>query len=473
MEAIIYIMKTYLQKKVVDMINDLCSLDADEYRDTFRNPGRDFTRERKQPLGTVVKTGLMNCGSCLSQQLRLAHGLGDRPTLSAYVQQRDKLTQPFFRRLFSRQLSYEGGHTLYKGKYLIIACDGSGINIHPDKDDMGTRIIHTKDPDGEKICNQVHLNALCTVPDGCFIDYEIQEFRNHDEIGACALMMRRIPSMDLDGVPVLCLDRGYESYHLMMLADSLGLRFCMRLKDIGSSGISSKYSACCDDDGCFDVISDKKYTYSSSIAKDMDNCRDYVVCSKSSRNPFIPEASNPVGRPRKGTPRQEPSYYRFSFRLVRFRLPGGGFEVLATNFDGNEASVKDLMRIYHFRWSIETAFRQLKYDDFAAFIHTRKKEAAIGEIVLSLIFHNICSLVIMIVSRKVLRRSRNRMISYSLSYSDLSSSMRLLISGRDPTASMKKIVRELEITLQPIRNGRAFFRQLNRHSFVPFIYRAA
>ena len=148
--------------------------------------------------------------------------------------------------------SYIDGYAPYRGKYIIIACDGSGVNIHPDKEDMDTRVIHTKNPDDEKACNQVHLNALCTVPDGYFIDYEIQDFMAQDEIGACAVMMGRLVSMDLGGyIPLLCLDRGYESYYLMMLADSLGLRFCMRLKDIGSNGISKRYSECCDGNGCF------------------------------------------------------------------------------------------------------------------------------------------------------------------------------------------------------------------------------
>ena len=225
--------------------------------------------------------------------------------------------------------------------------------------------------------------------------------------------------------------------------------------------------------GAFDIISDMKYTYSQFVLNDRDRYSDYVYCAKASGNPFIPPSSNAVGRSRKNSSRNEPSYYRFAFRLVRCRLPGGGFEVIATNLGADEISPGDLMEIYHLRWGIETSFRQLKYNDFAAFIHTRKKDAAIGEIVLSLIFHNICSLVIKLVGEKAIRHSRCRRLSYRISYSDLSSSMRILISGRDPTVSLNKIVRELEITLQPVRKGRAFNRQLNRHSFVPFIYRAA
>lgn len=467
-------MRNYIQKKIVKNIRELCSLSPDGYRDTFRNPEKDFTRNRKQPLGAVVRTGLLNSGSCLNHQLRQSHGPGNRPTASAYIQQRDKLSPLFFRRLFIRQLSYIDGYAPYRDKYIIIACDGSGINIHPDKEDMDTRIIHTSHPGDEKACNQVHLNALCTVPDGYFIDYEIQDFRVQDEIGACGIMMKRLASMDLKGyVPLLCLDRGYESYYLMMLADSLGLRFCIRLKDIGSSGISRRYSGYCDEDGCFDVVSARKYTYSAFVYRDKERYSDYVYCTKASGNPFIPQASNAAGRTRKGRQRNDPSYYRFAFRIVRFRLPGGGFEVLATNLGADEAPAQELMEIYHLRWSIETSFRQLKYNDSASFIHTRKKEAAIGEIVLSLIFHNICSLVIRLIGEKAARRSSGRRLSYRISYSDLSSSMRSLISGRDPTVSLIKIARELEITLQPIRNGRAFNRQLNRHSFVPFIYRAA
>ena len=341
-------MRNCIQKKIIRNIGDLCSLPPDEYRNTFRNPEKDFTRDRKQPLGTVVKTGLLNSGTCLNHQLRQTHGPGSRPTASAYIQQRDKLTPLFFRRLFIRQLSYIYEHTPYHGKYIIIACDGSGINIHPDRKDMDTRIVHTKRPDDEKACNQVHLNALCTVPDGYFLDYEIHDFRSQDEIAACAIMMKRLATMDLGGyVPLLCLDRGYESFHLMMLADSLGLCFCIMLKDIGSNGISKRYSVHCDNNGCFDVISDMKYTYSSFVLKDRDRYRDYVYCAKASGNPFIPPSSNAVGRTRRNTGRNEPSYYRFAFRIVRFRLPGGGFEVIATNLDRNEISSDDLMEIYH------------------------------------------------------------------------------------------------------------------------------
>lgn len=104
-------MRNYIQQKIIKNIKELCILSPEEYRDTFRNPEKDFTRNRKQPLGAVVRTGLLNSGSCLNQQLRLSHGLGTRPTASAYIQQRDKLMPAFFRHLFLRQVSYIEEHT--------------------------------------------------------------------------------------------------------------------------------------------------------------------------------------------------------------------------------------------------------------------------------------------------------------------------------------------------------------------------
>ena len=51
--------------------------------------------------------------------------------------------------------------------------------------------------------------------------------------------------------------------------------------------------------------------------------------------------------------------------------------------------------------------------------------------------------------------------------------VRLFLAGRDPTITPRKIVKELDRTLQAVRNGRVFSRILNHHSFLPFVYRAA
>ena len=147
--------------------------------------------------------------------------------------------------------------------------------------------------------------------------------------------------------------------------------------------------------------------------------------------------------------------------------------MLLTNLPKEEFSLEELKQLYHLRWGIETAFRFLKYDDCLSFSNTKKKVPVIGEIVLAMIFHNICISVLIAFNEKHLRKLFTKKYLYKVSYSDLSKSLRLYITGRDPTINANKIVKELLMTIQPIRNERRFSRILNKRSFVPFIYRVA
>lgn len=140
------------------------------------------------------------------------------------------------------------------------------------------------------------------------------------------------------------------------------------------------------------------------------------------------------------------------------KLSENSYEVLLTNLPETEFPMSDLKELYHLRWGVETAFRQLKYDDCSSFSNTRKKVAAIGEIILSLIFHNICTSVLVAFGRTRFSKSKNknRKLLYKVSYSDLAKTMRLYASGRDPTITIRKIVKELAMTIQPVRTDRVF-----------------
>ena len=172
-------------------IDSICSISSELIRDTFASPAKDFTRNRKQSLGDVLKVGLLNAGTCINEQLRLCHGIGDdRPSASAYIQQRNKLTPASYQRLFENQCEQISGFHLFRKHYLVIAIDGSDVKIHPNPDDESTvcRTYNKKYEDREKTrpVNQVHLNVAVCVPDGFFIDYKIQDWADRDERKACA-----------------------------------------------------------------------------------------------------------------------------------------------------------------------------------------------------------------------------------------------------------------------------------------------
>jgi hypothetical protein len=408
----------------------------------------------------------------MKENLRHCFGVGsDRPSASAYIQQRDKLDVQAYRALFDHFRDPDEEFTLVRDKYLLVACDGSDINIHPNKDDAGTLVNLSNNPHG-KVCNQLHLNVFSAVPDGHFLDYVIQEHKEMNEIQACAQMMERMPKGPGSLQSIITCDRGYESYHLMMRASSLGLYFCIRAKDINSRSISQRYRDMVGEDGLLDTVITRKYTRCSTVLRNPELYPDYVYVPPNSVNEFIPKSRNPVGASRKGCP-PVIDYHEYSFRLVRLKLSENSYEVLLTNLPETEFPMSDLKELYHLRWGVETAFRQLKYDDCSSFSNTRKKVAAIGEIILSLIFHNICTSVLVAFGRTRFSKSKNRKLLYKVSYSDLAKTMRLYASGRDPTITIRKIVKELAMTIQPVRTDRVFSRILKPRSFIPFIYRAA
>jgi len=302
-------MRNYESKKVEQKIKEVASIDTEEYRSLFTNPDKDFTRDRKLAPSTIVRAMLLNSGTNLNEQLRLVSGIGDdRPTASAFIQGRDKLTEGLYRKVFETTTG-STEHTLFDEKYLVIACDGSDVNIFPKGNDPGTAVSLNNNPYG-KSCRQVHLNALCTVPDGLFEDFLIQDHRDEDEIRACIDMMKNVAGREFGHPVIITCDRGYENYNLMMHADHLGLKYCVRLKDVGSTGISPTYKGMVGTDGCLDTVVSRRFT------RCMNAYRKPGFVWIRSANDFVPPSPNKRGRQRRGE-NAEISSYEFSFRLVR------------------------------------------------------------------------------------------------------------------------------------------------------------
>ena len=88
--------------------------------------------------------------------------------------------------------------------------------------------------------------------------------------------------------------------------------------------------------------------------------KKYKVLSKNSNFDYLPHGE-------KGT-------YPMNFRIVRFPIAEGKYEVLITNLPKNEFSIEELKELYHMRWGIETSFRELKYSIGLIHFHSKKVE---------------------------------------------------------------------------------------------------
>ena len=93
------------------------------------HPEKDFIRDRKIPFSAVIRSILSFRGSTLTNELlKINKFAPDSPTLSAFVQQRNKISPEAFSTLFSMMNQALDQNTRYKG-YRLMAVDGSHIHV--------------------------------------------------------------------------------------------------------------------------------------------------------------------------------------------------------------------------------------------------------------------------------------------------------------------------------------------------------
>ena len=143
------------------------------------NPGKDFTRNRKLSFKTFLLMFLSMEGDCIREELYRYFGrTTDTPSKAAFYRQRQKLRDDALRNLifaFNSKLKKR----LYKGRYQLVACDGSAANIYRDPSDADTFY----GPDGKSTLsfNQIHINFFFSILDRQFTDVIIQPGRKRNE----------------------------------------------------------------------------------------------------------------------------------------------------------------------------------------------------------------------------------------------------------------------------------------------------
>jgi len=162
-------------------------------------------------------------------------------------------------------------------------------------------------------------------------------------------------------------------------------------------------------------------------------------------------------------------YYDLPFRAVCVRLSDNSFEYLLTNLPSDSFPPQALKEIYHMRWGIETAFRQLKYTIGLNAFHTKKAEFIRQEIYARLILFNFCQLV---ASHAALfKKSKDGSRTYKLNFSMVVGACRALLKSPpdDPPDTIAAISR----FLVPVRPGMHFERRMRQRKPMDAFYRAA
>ena len=425
-----------VKKKLIFLIHEMS-----QAPDLFvKTPGKDFTRNRKLPLETMLKLLISIGGGSLAKELLAFHDFDpDTATTSAFIQQREKLLPSAFEFLL-HEFTATASPSYFHG-YRLLAADGSDVHIptNPEHTDS-----YVSGGDHAKGYNLLHLNAIYDLCSKLFLDVLLQPCRRLNEHLALTTMTDR--SHIADKV-ILVADRGYESYNSIAHLEQKGWNYVIRVRD--KSGIVSRLRLPETDE--FDV----------PVSLSLTRKQTKQVKSQPERYCFLPSTThfdylNDVNK-----------LYPMAFRVVRFKIADNCYETLLTNLNPCEFPASMLKDIYRRRWGIETSFRELKYAVGLLNFHSKKVEYITQEIFAQLIMYNFS---MMITSSVIIQQSDTK-YDYQVNFTQAIHICGFYFRCRSGTPpDVEALIRRYILPIRPGRNNR---RNIQFHSAVSFLYRVA
>lgn len=420
-------------------------------KDQFtRSPGKDFTRKRKLDFASVVSVLLsMSGGSTASSLMDYFKFDPAAASTSAFAQQRAKIKPEAMEYLFQRFVQGGPVRKTFHG-YRLLAVDGSDLQIFADPNDKSAYYPGTN---GQRPYSLLHLNALFDLENRIYTDARIQKSREWNEHRALADMVDRSEILKT----ILLADRGYEGYNNMAHLQEKGWKYLIRIKD-GSRGIASGFDLPAAEE--FDLAVELLLTRRQTKAVK-------ALCSANpNRYRWIPSTVTFDYLPIVNRKHDPLSFYKLSFRIVRFRLSENSFETVVTNLPADTFPPADLKLLYARRWGIETSFRQLKYTLGLVHFHAKKVEHIYQEIFAKLTMYNFSELI----TSHVVIQKRTTKYSYSINFSAAVHICRNFFLGNVSPPDLEALLSRL---LSPVRPSRSNPRKPVQRPPFSFLYRVA
>lgn len=411
-------------------------------------PGVDFSRNRKLPLERLI-TGIigMDGGSLSRELLKMFHYSPNSASVSAFVQQREKLKPKALEeifRSFSAELSFIPNEPVH-----LLAVDGTDVQIFADPKDPDS---YYSGANGQKPYSLLHVNALYDLRQQIYLDAIVQKGKQRNEHTALCSMVDR---SDIAKAIVIA-DRGYESYNDMAHIQEKGWYFLIRVKD-GRTGIKS--SLILPDTESFDVsvslqLTRKQTNEMKGMFQDKNHYRFIPASSTFDYLPVHNQCHNPA------------AFYTLDFRIVRFPIAEGSYETVLTNLPQGRYPVQRLKEMYSCRWGIETSFRDLKYTVGLMRLHSKKVMNILQEIFANLIMYNFAETI----TSHVFVQKKQRKYTYKANFSVSACVCKVFFQGDISPPELEAVVAR---NLIPIRPDRHRERAPSAKTFQGFLYRIA
>lgn len=400
-----------------------------------------MTRKRKWGPATLIRFILSSGSNSLGYEIgEFFEYKEDFPSVSSFVQQRQKLHYSAFQTIFNQFNIRNNRKPMLFKDYRILSVDGSDLSLpyNPKEENVY----------GQNHMSLLHLNALYDVINKQFLDVEVQRALQENECGAACELIDRIP----ETYPIILLaDRGFENYNLFAHVEERIFDYVVRMRDSDNSCIVSKMKLPDADE--YDVTKRIVITrHTTGPAAIMPSV--YKVINNKTRFDYIENTKSPD--------------YEMYIRFVRFRLNDDNYEILATSLTEENFSAKELKELYALRWGIETGFRELKYVLGLSAFHSKKENSILQEVFARLIMYNFS----MIITLEVPIKEKDRRYQLQVNFTQATKICLNFFKyrGKEPPYDIEATIQRF---LLPIRPNRKRQRESVSTTVVSFNYRLA
>ncbi len=406
-----------------------------------KQPGIDFTRNRKLSFETMIKMLVGMGGNTICKELYdWFEYATDTASTSAFVQQREKILPQATEDLFHLFVDRSNYNKHYCG-YRLLAADGSDLRLPANAND--TESYFKNDSEDAKGYNLIHLDAIYDLLSNTYVDASMQSKRTTSEHRALVTMVDR---SNIKEKSIIVADRGYESYNNMAHIEKKGWFFVIRAKE--SFGIITKTVLANSEE--FDV------QITITLTRRQTKLTRQLMSEDPSRYRWVPPHATFDFLQHK-----DEKMYDLNLRVVRFLIADGKYETIYTNLDKEQFPASAIKQIYNMRWGIETSFRELKYTIGLANIHSKKPRSIMQEVFARLVLYNFSQMIASLVKlgEEKMRRT-NFVVAVQL--------CRRFLRKKIPD---DELIREIARHTTPIRPNRVFTRYQAHTYAIGFAYR--
>ena len=324
----------------------------------------------------------------------------------------------------------------------VFAIDGSELVLPSDTEfETIADIQPTSKAAPDDMPHMIKLSGLSDVYNHTIKRIAIDEY-SHDERGHAIELLGSIKKEE-ESKTLVVFDRGYFSFKLLNLFDNSKMKYIFRI----STYVLSK----CRREMESDNEVDKTFK---------------VRLTRANTNGFRNETELV----------QEVLSKTFVIRMAIIDIGKEEKEFLITNLSDDEASVEELKELYHARWDIETAFRDmkkcLKLEEFSG----RRERLILQDIYACAWVFNMVQFIIMerkcsLIQGKKHQMKHNRSVAIGAVKRNLVKAL-MHPSSRIRKESFANIIKEIDRYLTPIRPNRSFSREHKAKNHSRMSYRS-